>query len=119
MPVFLNDWAGGSEKDVLSDFGMPPQTLDGCNLIVASYSYEDYSGDAFVLYEKDGSLFEVNGSHCSCYGLSESDYMGGNTSQWEPEPTSVDALSLRNWPSTSPGISDAVKAYLNAKEPQT
>lgn len=41
------------------------------NLLYADYTYEDYSGDAYVLgYNKDSKLFfEVHGSHCSCYGL--------------------------------------------------
>lgn len=56
------------------------------NILLASYTYEDYSGDAFVLYEKDGKLFEVHGGHCSCYGLE---------GQWEPEETTVEALRHR------------------------
>jgi hypothetical protein len=39
------------------------------NILFASYGQDNYSGDAFVLFERDGKLFEVNGSHCSCYGL--------------------------------------------------
>lgn len=40
-------------------------------LLYADYTYEDYSGDAYVLgYNKDNKqFFEVHGSHCSCYGL--------------------------------------------------
>lgn len=40
-------------------------------LLYADYTYEDYSGDAYVLgYNKDKKqFFEVHGSHCSCYGL--------------------------------------------------
>ncbi len=55
-------------------------------MLLASYSYEDYSGSAFVLYRKDGQLFEVNGGHCSCYGLE---------GQWEPESTTKQALLER------------------------
>lgn len=44
----------------------------------ADYTYECYSGDAYVLgYNKDlKKWFEVHGSHCSCYGLED---------QWEEE----------------------------------
>lgn len=40
-------------------------------LLYADYTYEDYSGDAYVLgYDKEKKqFFEVHGSHCSCYGL--------------------------------------------------
>lgn len=40
-------------------------------LLYADYTYEDYTGDAYVLgYDKQKKqFFEVHGSHCSCYGL--------------------------------------------------
>jgi len=55
-------------------------------VLLASYSYEDYSGDAFVLFRKGDKLYEVNGGHCSCHGLE---------GQWEPEETTVKALLHR------------------------
>ena len=39
------------------------------NILFASYGQGGYEGDAWVLFEEDGKLFEVNGGHCSCYGL--------------------------------------------------
>ena len=81
IPVFLNDWS--SKEDVARDF---ETNLDNVNLLFASYGYENYSGDAFVLFEQDGKLFEVNGGHCSCYGLE---------GQWEPEETSIEAITHR------------------------
>lgn len=55
-------------------------------VLLASYAYENYEGDAFVLFRRDGKLYEVNGSHCSCYGLE---------GQWSPEETSIEALRKR------------------------
>lgn len=55
-------------------------------MLFASYEYADYAGDAFVLFRKDGKLYEVNGGHCSCYGLE---------GQWEPEETTIEALEHR------------------------
>lgn len=55
-------------------------------VLLASYTYEDYSGDAFVLFRKGDKLYEVNGGHCSCYGLE---------GQWDPEETTVEALRHR------------------------
>lgn len=56
------------------------------HILFASYGTDNWSGDAFVLFERDGILYEVNGSHCSCYGLED---------QWEEEKTSIKALSHR------------------------
>jgi len=40
-------------------------------ILYASYSYEDYSGYATVVYyrESTGKYYEIYGSHCSCFGL--------------------------------------------------
>lgn len=96
--VFLNDWADGGLRAMVRDFldygadrdgrvdAFIADKLGGAEILLASYTYEDYSGDAFVLYRKYGKLYEVNGSHCSCYGLED---------QWEPEETTVDALNHR------------------------
>jgi len=56
------------------------------HILFASYSYANYSGDAWVLFERDGKLFEVNGAHCSCYGLE---------GQFYPEETTLEAVAHR------------------------
>lgn len=56
------------------------------NILFASYGTDNYSGDAFVLFEREGRLFEVNGSHCSCYGLE---------GQFDEEETNIEALTHR------------------------
>lgn len=66
------------------------------DIVFAVYTYEEYSGDALVVFQKNGKLFEVNGSHCSCFGLSEEDYSGRGQSQWDPEETTVEALLKRS-----------------------
>ena len=55
-------------------------------IIFAAYEGGSYDGAAIVVYEKDGKLYEVNGSHCSCYGLE---------GQWAPEETTREALAMR------------------------
>lgn len=109
-PVYLHDWAKGGEAEMLSDFGIDKSALDGSTVIVASYTFEDYMGDAFVLFERGGKLFEVNGGHCSCYGLSQSSYSGNNRTQWEPEETSFEALLQRIPSSRDPGVHEAILA---------
>lgn len=76
-------------KTVIDNFTAPADALDNATVFHAEYSYEDYSGSALVIFEKDGKLFEVNGGHCSCYGLE---------GQWEPEETSWAAIALRSDP---------------------
>lgn len=113
-PVFLNNWS--HKIDVIGDFediymnyeeyiaGEPPysnvkywleekEKMDeaikrykNVNILFASYSYANYSGDAWVLFEQNGELYEVNGSHCSCYGLE---------GQWEPDRVSLKELEHR------------------------
>lgn len=62
--------------------------LKDAKLLFTWYEYEDYSGDALVIYEKDGDLYEQTGSHCSCNGLE---------GQWGPEKTDLNALWMRNY----------------------
>jgi len=97
----LNNWEGQAAKDVFTDFdgsrwsayrdedAIPveekPEFKDA-EILLASYGTPSYEGYAFVLFRRDGKLYEVNGSHCSCYGLE---------GQWDPEETTVDALRHR------------------------
>lgn len=113
-PVYLNEWKG--KIDIISDFNslymsqkeyeaatapypnverweqkkkeMTKALLDwsDINILFASYGNEDYSGSAWVLFKKDGKLFEVNAGHCSCNGL------GG---EWNPSETSLEELKHR------------------------
>lgn len=92
--IALNDWKDAERNDVLRDFlrygdkdhEEEFEIFDGVDILFASYGYQNYQGDAFVLFEQEGNLFEVNGSHCSCYGLE---------GQWDPTPVSVEELEHR------------------------
>jgi hypothetical protein len=97
MSIYLHDWKDSKFEGMCKDFDgdrwnsyrespTPPHEkseFQGIEVLFASYEYADYEGDAFVLFRKDGKLYEVNGSHCSCYELQ---------GQWEPEETSIEAL---------------------------
>lgn len=48
-----------------------------------SWSYEE---DMYVLIEQDGKLFDIEGSHCSCYGFE---------GQWDPVETSLETIKMR------------------------
>lgn len=71
------------EQDVIGAFEIDEKELRSAFILYATYESEGYEGSAFVLFERNGQLYEVHGSHCSCMGLE---------GQWEPEETSADAL---------------------------
>ena len=82
--ILLNYWAGGIVDDIFVDFRIDP--IRNIDIILASYYEGNYEGYAFVLFKQNGKLWEVNGSHCSCYGL---EY------QWDPEETTIESLRHR------------------------
>jgi hypothetical protein len=89
--VFLNDWS--DKEGVLSDFdgyswddNVNNKLSREVNILFASYGCANYSGDAWVLFEQDGKLFEVSGNHCSCFGLED---------QWSPEEVLLEELENR------------------------
>lgn len=84
MSIYLNDFT--CLEDVRSNFSIDSSDLEGVTILVANYTYENYDGSAFVLFEKAGKLYEVYGGHCSCYGLE---------GQWEPEEVLLDELIKR------------------------
>lgn len=86
MGKYLADWEQSKKKGIIEDFRLTDE-LDGCKIVLAAYQYADYSGDAFVIFNKNGILYEVHGSHCSCCGLE---------GQWQPEETSKEALLYRS-----------------------
>ena len=91
------------------DFAPPEGFPADDDILFASYGGDAYDGDAVVIYERDGTLYEVHGSHCSCYGLED---------QWEPEATTWAALAMRQRPEDGEHFhymydheSEAVEAY--------
>ncbi len=74
------------KAQICEDWSLGNYVLDGCKIIYSSYENHDYDGHAFVLLERPSGLFEVNGGHCSCFGLE---------GQWEEEETSKEALMHR------------------------
>ncbi|MGM1023504.1 MAG: hypothetical protein ACQEXV_23960 [Bacillota bacterium] len=82
-PIIIgSEWA--DVEDILDSFRV--EASEDIEILFAYYTYADYTGKAFVLFRKDGKLFEINGSHCSCYGLED---------QWDPEETNVEVLCHR------------------------
>ena len=75
-----------SIEDVSKEFYINQSELDLIEIVYAQYDCENYEGYAHLIFIKDGLLFEVNGSHCSCNGLE---------GQWYPEETTLNALLAR------------------------
>lgn len=74
-----------SKEDIIQHFEIEdPSELNDAIILMAIYEREYYQGDAFVLYIKDDKLYEVNGSHCSCYGLED---------QWDPDVVLLEELA--------------------------
>lgn len=82
VPQFLEIFS--DIEDIQREFAV--RLSEGIHILFAWYDYRGYNGEAFVLFEQDGKLFEVNGGHCSCYGLE---------GQWSPEETTLEALAFR------------------------
>lgn len=74
------------KQDVESQFELEAGELRDAFILLAWYGGGCYDGSAFVLFERGGKLYEVNGGHCSCYGLE---------GQWDPEETSAEAIVHR------------------------
>lgn len=75
-----------NQEEMMSSFGIGEDEMKDVVVIAAIYENEGYDGSAMVVFRKNGKLYEVHGSHCSCNGL-END--------WTPEETSYEALMDR------------------------
>lgn len=75
-----------SEADIVKAFAVDDDALLGADVIIAAYGRDWLGGDAFVLFRRDGKLFEINADHCSCRELD---------GQWRPEETTWHALRHR------------------------
>lgn len=81
--IFKGCWCWDDAQAVFDDFEVSDEDQNFVKQILfANYDYECYEGDAHVVFiGQDGKLYEVNGSHCSCYGLE---------GQWDIEETSLE-----------------------------
>lgn len=86
QPLFLNDWCEGELGALKAAFRLRDGQLAGVDLLLASYSRDALCGEAFVLFRRGMTLYEVNGSH---------DSSGCMAGQWEPEETLLMALEFR------------------------
>lgn len=71
---------------ILYEFDIGLKDIENCKILAAGYYTPYHDGYAYILFEKEGKLYEVMADHCSCYGLQ---------GQWEPEETFKEAILKR------------------------
>lgn len=81
MSNYFGDF--GCKEDLEREFQI--KLNDSVNILFACYFYEYYDGDAYVIFEENGKLYDVRGGHCSCYGLE---------GQFNPNETTAEALRM-------------------------
>lgn len=84
----IADEFSGRSWGLGGDTVYPKPDLSNTEIAVAVYDGNGYSMNTFILFRntEDGAWYEVNGSHCSCYGLE---------GQWEPELVDPKAILIR------------------------
>jgi len=92
-----------SAEQICEAFEVPRTVLADATLLFAAYDCAQSSGVAVVLYVQHGTLYLVEGSHCSCTGL---------RGQWRPEPTSWAALARRAFGFLDPHSRAACRALI-------
>jgi hypothetical protein len=83
---FLKRTVKESEDYMIKEFCIQPDILQNIQILFATYDISEYDGYAFILFKKDNKLYEVNASHCSCYGLE---------GQWKPGKAFIPELRHR------------------------
>jgi hypothetical protein len=91
--LLLEDLKDKNEAEVklhlVNQYTADPNLLNDLEILIGYESVGDWGCDSssfFLLRDKDGNLFEVHGSHCSCFGFEN---------QFNLEETTVEALKFR------------------------
>ncbi len=81
IPTYTGDFS--SAEDVRKQFEISQEDLKDTEVLLAQYETGNYEGSAYVLFRRDGRLYDVEGSHCSCNGLED---------QWVPVETCIEKI---------------------------
>lgn len=71
------------KEQIVEQYEIPSLLLEGIHLIVAGMWEDSYDAHAFIVFEREGKVFEVQSAHCSCYG---------HEGQWEPIERPIEAI---------------------------
>ena len=72
--------------DVHEQFSITSEQVQDAQILYAYYGSGSYCGAATVLFQRDGTLYEVTASHCSCDGLE---------GEWTPAEVTWEQLAMR------------------------
>lgn len=50
MTIYLNDWKNTGIDGMKRDFNIDESYLEGVEILLASYTYQNYEGNAFVFF---------------------------------------------------------------------
>lgn len=96
---FLGDW--GTAEDMKRDLWPGYSNndtyngeLDGAEIIAAIYMTGSYDGSCRIMYRKDGKLYEIEYSHCSCYGLEGA---WGYSAETTPDTLAMQVIHDYEW----------------------
>lgn len=94
-------------KDYFKDYVDYAELKDpAIKLLVCGVWQYDYDGSLFILFEKEGELYEQYDGHCSCNGFEN----------WSPEKvTPLEALTVKSFNKPMDEVKIAVKRYLRRK----
>ena len=91
--LLLEDLKGMSEAEVkahiIGEYEADSNVVNDLEVLIGYESVGSWGCDSssfFLLKDKDGKLYEVHGSHCSCYGFE---------GQFDLEETTIEALKFR------------------------
>lgn len=82
----MSEYENWTNEEIAKIFEEDISSFEGVKIIFAAFTGDTYEGEAFVLFKRNGKLYEVNGLHCSCYGFED---------QWDPEEASIAELRHR------------------------
>jgi hypothetical protein len=91
--LLLEDLKGKTEAEVkahlVREYEAESGIVEDLEILIGYESVGDWGCDSssfFLFRDKDGKLYEVHGSHCSCYGFE---------GQFDLEETTIEALKFR------------------------
>lgn len=109
-PLYLQDLKDLTEAElrqhIITEYEAKPEDLTPYEILIAYESVGSWGCDSSSFFllrnKKTKKLYEVHGSHCSCYGFE---------GQWKPEETSMEYLESDKFYFSCGGYDDDDKIH--------